>query len=59
MSVEFLDTILSEGYKGSLIIFLMVLSYKIFRMKITTESNCFNGCLKVSTDNDGGGNLPV
>ena len=57
MLVDLIDQILTEGYKGCLCIFLLVISAKLYRMKLSTESNCFNGCLKVATLNDGGGKL--
>ena len=52
--LELIDRILSEGYQACLCVFLLVISAKVYRMKLSTESNCFNGCLKVATLNDGG-----
>ena len=57
--LELIDQILTEGYKGCLCVFLLVISAKVYRMKLSTESNCFNGCLKIATSNDGGGKLEI
>jgi hypothetical protein len=49
-----ISTLLQSGFKGSMVLFFSVLSYKIYKMRISTESSCFNGCLKLHTYNNGG-----
>ena len=55
--LSFLNPVLQSGLKGSLVLFFTVLSYKVYKMKISTESNCFNGCLKLHTYNSGDGSI--
>ena len=54
MSLEVFSEVLDDGYKGALVLFLCVISYKLYRMKITSESNCCPG-FKLTTSNEGGG----
>ncbi len=51
---DILDTILVSGLEGSGMILLLVISYKIYRMRIKTHSNCCGGNVDVSTFNEGG-----
>ena len=51
----FLEPVLQGGLKGSLVLFFTVLSYKMYKMRISSESSCFNGCLKLHTYNNGDG----
>ena len=55
--MSFFNGLLDKGYKGSIVLFFTVISYKIYKMKISTESNCFHGCFKLTTHNDGGPDL--
>jgi len=49
MSVkEILDT----GVEGSFCILILVIAYKIYRAKISTESNCFD-IFRMKTRNEG------
>ena len=52
--------ILESGLEGSLIIFILTLSFKIYKMKIKTHSKCCGENIEVETENTGGqGNLPI
>ena len=55
--------IIEAGLEGSLIVFLLTLSFKIYKMKVKTHSKCCgeNGNnLEIETENSGGqGNLPI
>ena len=53
--LSFLEPVLQGGLKGSLVLFFTVLSYKVYKMRISSESSCFNGCLKLHTYNNGDG----
>ena len=55
--LTFLNPVLQNGFKGSLVLFFTVLSYKVYKMKISTESNCFQGCFKLHTYNRGDGTI--
>ena len=46
--------ILTSGLEGAGLIFLLVLSYKVYKMKIKTRSNCCADSLNIETSNDGG-----
>jgi hypothetical protein len=46
--------ILSSGLEGAGLCFLLVLSYKVYKMKISTRSKCCGDNLTISTDNNGG-----
>ena len=48
------ETILDGGLETSGMILLCVLAYKIYKMKIHSESDCCSGCLKLKTENEGG-----
>ncbi len=52
--------ILESGLEGSLIILILTLSFKIYKMKIKTHSKCCGENLEIETENNGGqGNLPI
>lgn len=51
---DIVKTILDGGLETSGMILLCVLAYKIYKMKITSESDCCSGCLKLKTENEGG-----
>lgn len=51
-----LKEILDSGIEGSACILILVIAYKIYRAKISTESNCFD-IFKMKTNNDG--NKPI
>lgn len=52
--------IIEAGLEGSLIIFLLTLSFKLYKMKIKSHSKCCGDNLEVETENIGGqGNLPI
>ncbi len=46
--------ILSSGLEGAGLCFLLVLTYKVYKMKISTRSKCCGDNLTISTDNSGG-----
>lgn len=46
--------ILSYGIEGSATILILVIAYKIYRMKITTHSGCCGEKLIIDTQNSGG-----
>lgn len=61
-----IQEILNSGLEGSAILLLCCITYKIFRMRISTEStsDCCKSCFKlhVVTSNDGQGSsndLPI
>ena len=47
-----LQEILDSGVEGSACILILIIAYKIYRAKISTESNCFD-VFKMKTSNDG------
>ncbi len=51
--VNVLNTILESGLEGAGIIFLMVLAYKLYKIRIRTRSNCCDDSLNIETENDG------
>jgi hypothetical protein len=51
-------SLLEGGVEGSLVVFLLVLSYKLYKMKITSESKCCDG-FKLRTSNSGGQEINV
>jgi hypothetical protein len=58
--MELVETVLNEGIRGACIVFLLVCSYKVFRARISTDSEshcgkCFQ--LHVVTENQGGQEL--
>lgn len=46
--------ILDYGIEGSITILILVIAYKIYRMKITTHSGCCGEKLIIDTQNSGG-----
>jgi hypothetical protein len=57
MSIEVVDRIFDDGYKGAAMCLLLVLAYKIYRMRISNEieSTCCPGfSWKLSSSNSGG-----
>ena len=60
MVMEIVDRIFDDGYKGAVMCFFLVISYKIYKAKISNEieSNCCEGFKwKFVGKNDGGGEL--
>ena len=52
--------IVEKGLEGTLMIFLLTLSFKLYKMKIKSHSKCCGDNVEVETRNDGGqGNLPI
>lgn len=52
--------IVEVGLEGSLILLLLTLSFKLYKMKIKSHSKCCGDNVEVETRNDGGeGNLPI
>ena len=49
-------TILESGLEGAAIMLLCVLSFKIYKMKIKTKSQCCDG-FEIETANNGENNL--
>ena len=49
-----IETVLDGGLETAAMLLLCVLSYKIYKMKIQSESDCCSGCLKLKTENEGG-----
>ena len=46
--------VLDYGIEGSITILILVIAYKIYRMKITTHSGCCGEKLIIDTQNSGG-----
>ena len=60
MVMELLDRILDDGYKGAVMCLCLVITYKIYKAKISNEieSNCCEGFKwKFVGRNEGGGDL--
>ena len=54
---DLIKTIFEEGYRGALICFLLVVSFKLYKMRLSNEieSNCCDGFKwKLTTANPGG-----
>ena len=47
------DTLIVSGLEGAGMILLLVISYKLYKMRIRTHSNCCDGNVDVMTDNPG------
>ena len=58
MSCDIFNTIIEGGVEGSLIVFLLTLSFKIYKMKIKSHSKCCGEQLEIETENDGG-SVPI
>jgi len=46
--------VLDYGIEGSFTILILVIAYKIYRMKITTHSGCCGERIIIDTQNSGG-----
>ena len=60
MVMEIVDRIFDDGYKGAFMCLCLVISYKIYKARISNEieSNCCEGFKwKFVGKNDGGGDL--
>lgn len=60
MVLEIVDRIFDDGYKGAVMCFFLVISYKVYKAKISNEieSNCCKGfSWRFVGKNDGGGDL--
>jgi len=53
---DVLDTLLVSGLEGAGMIVLLVLSYKLYKMKIKTHSKCCGDNVEVTTHNSGASN---
>jgi len=53
-----ITSLMEGGLEGTLCIFLLVISYKLYKMKITSESKCCDG-FKLRTQNSGGEEISV
>jgi len=53
-----ITSLMKGGLEGALVVFLLVISYKVYKMKITSESKCCDG-FKLRTSNSGGQELNV
>lgn len=52
--------IIKMGLEGSLVIFLLTISFKIYKMKIKSHSKCCGENVEVETENnEGQANLPL
>ena len=49
-----IETVLDDGIEGACIILILVISYKIYKMKIETSSSCCDGNMSIKTRNPGG-----
>ena len=49
-------TILDSGLEGAAIVLLCVLSYKLYKMRIHTKSNCCDG-FQIETTNNSDDNI--
>tara|TARA_Y100000004_G_C8615265_1_gene286480 strand:- start:39 stop:233 length:195 start_codon:yes stop_codon:yes gene_type:complete len=56
MVLDIVDKLMEDGMRGAGMVLLLVLAYKIYKMKITSESNCCPG-FKLTTSNSGGEDL--
>lgn len=57
--VDVLHTILESGLEGAGIIFLLVLAYKLYKIRIRTRSNCCDDSFNIETTNDGDTNNDI
>ena len=46
--------ILDKGLEGALIILILTLSYKIYKMKVKSHSKCCKDNIEIDTQNSGG-----
>lgn len=51
-----LETILESGLEGAGLILILVLAYKLYKVKIKTRSNCCDDSFNIETENDGSDN---
>ena len=52
---DVIDKLLVSGLEGAGMVLLMVLSYKLYKMKIKTHSKCCGDNVEVMTQNSGAG----
>jgi hypothetical protein len=45
--------ILEAGFEGALVLLVGVIAYKIYKMKISTQSKCCGDAVEINTENDG------
>lgn len=51
--LDIFHTVLESGLEGAGIVFLLVLAYKLYKIRIRTRSNCCDDSLNIETDNEG------
>lgn len=47
------------GLEGSAVLLILVVVYKVYKMRINSSSRCCGDNVEVDTYNPGGGELPV
>tara|TARA_R110000803_G_scaffold58505_1_gene116656 strand:+ start:2653 stop:2844 length:192 start_codon:yes stop_codon:yes gene_type:complete len=52
---DIFDSFIVSGLEGAGMVLLLVISYKLYKMRIRTHSNCCDGNVDVVTDNTGRG----
>lgn len=53
---DIINLVFTNGLEGAGIVLLLVISYKIYKMKIHTKSNCCDG-FEIETQNNGDTNI--
>ena len=54
---DIIQAVLTSGLEGAGILLLLVIAYKIKKMRISTESKCCDDHIKVNTNNTGDSDL--
>ena len=54
-----LEEIAKISLEGSAVLLMVVIAYKLYKMRIHTSSHCCGEALNIETDNNGGSELPV
>ena len=50
---DILQLLFESGLEGSAIVLLLVLSYKIYKVKVKTRSSCCGDSVNIETENEG------
>ena len=59
MAEEIVSQVLSSGVEGAGLVLLLVIAYKIYKVKIRTKSECCGEGFSIETSNAGGGEVEL
>ena len=59
MADEIIAQVLASGLEGAGLVLLLVIAYKIYKVKIRTRSECCGEGFSIETNNPGGGEVEM